>query len=91
MATTHTDAVIRRANARQLAFAITRMADRYAQADRQTVYAYEQQLRLVIAGETDKAMAALEEQRKSERAAMRRRTALARLSNALANMAANQN
>lgn len=88
MATTYTDAVIRRANARQLAFAITRMADRYAHADRQNILAYEQQLRFTIAGETDKALAALEQQRKAERAAMRRREAVARLAKALAQMAA---
>ena len=89
MATAHTEAIIRRTNARELAHAITVMADRYARSDRNSVSAYSDQLRYIIAGKTEQATAKLAEQQRYERAAMRQRAAVARLARALANMATN--
>ena len=87
MATAHTDAVIRRMNARVLANAITRMADRYAESDRKSVRADSMELDYRLNGNAEKAAEKKAESERHDRAALRRRAAVARLTTALVRMA----
>lgn len=87
MATAHTDEIIRRMDVRQLATAVKTMADRYAESDRDAVYAYVEHSRSYIAGDLEAAAKAKAEHERNQRAAMRRRDALARLTDALRDVA----
>lgn len=73
----------RRAQAVKLSVAIKTMADRYSESDRDAVYAYVEHSRSYIAGNLEVAAKAEVEHQRHLRAAMRRRDALARLTDAL--------
>lgn len=82
-----TTAILQEMYARRLSRAIVKMADRYAQSDRDAAYAYMSHLRAHAAGNVDFAAEAKAEHERNNRAAMRRRDALGRLTDALERMA----